>query len=132
MSHAVRAIVALAFAAAAVCAPTSALADTRVVIPFQLTYSIQMSETTFANFSCAGTRTVDGRSIQGRETCQISGAIDGFVPGTYVGRPAVVVPPFGLSAWASDFDGLVAQRYVNRIVLNGDGTLTQSTIAFYS
>lgn len=133
MRLAVRWVLALALAIAlgAISAPAIALADGRQVVPFSASYSAP-TPTGDAVFDCTGVRTVDGTSVQDRETCVISGATGDFVPGTYVGHPAVFVPPFGLSAWASDFDGSVADHYINRIVANGDGTLTQFTIAFYS
>ena len=70
--------------------------------------------------------------IRDQETCLITGSTRSFVPGPYVGHPTVVVPPFGLSQWASDLDGRLSTTSISRFVDNGHGSLTDIIIAFYS
>jgi hypothetical protein len=83
-------------------------------------------------WTCSGVRLTTDGAIRDKETCLLTGHTSVLVAGTYIGRPAVFVPGYGLVAWASDFDGLAATVDSTRLVDNHDGTFTVYVIAFYN
>ena len=111
--------------------PVNAAAGSHAVIQFSADYSGSTPQGDIF-FDCSGIRAVDAYVLKDTETCTVTGAVSGFVAGTYFGRPNAVVPPLGLTGWGSDYDGRIATMFVQRIVANGDGSLTIRTIAFYS
>jgi len=129
-AHLRRVLLAAAFVTAALGAPTAALATEGAATPFKATYTAP-APVGVSNWTCSGAHVVNNVSVKDSETCLISGNTAGFVAGTYIGNPVVNIPPFGVTGWISDFNGVESTGFIATLVNNGDGTFTLDITAYY-
>ena len=129
-THLRRVLLAAAFVTAGLSVPAAALAASGAATPFKATYTAP-APVGVSNWTCSGAHVVNRVSVKDSETCLISGNTAGFVAGTYIGDPMVNIPPFGVTGWISDFNGVESTSFIATLVNNGDGTFTLDITAYY-
>ena len=82
--------------------------------------------------TCSGAHVIQGNGkVKDSQTCILSGDTSLVVTGTFVGNPGFCIPNNPCAVWASDFDGQIAKSVTITIVDNGDGTFTETVVAYY-
>jgi hypothetical protein len=109
-----------------------AFASNGAATQFKTTY------TNVATWTCSGSHVIN-KTIKDSGTCVLSGDTIGFVAGVFTSTSTDAsgfgwgnLPPFGVTAWASDYNAVWATSWTITMVNNLDGTFTAKIVAYYA